>query len=52
MKRIIVYDIIDSAGDPVDDTIVLSVSDDNFNDAVTFAKKTIADAKWQEKIFS
>ena len=40
-----VRDIIDSAGDPM----ILRVSDDNFNDAVTFAKETIADAKWQGK---
>ena len=52
MKWIIVRDIIDSAGDPVDDTIVLRVSDDNFYDAVTFTKETIADAKWQGKIDS
>lgn len=52
MKWIIVRDIIDSAGDPVDDIIVLRVSDDNFYDAITFAKETIADAKWQGKIDS
>ena len=52
MKWIIVNGIIDSAADPVDDTIVLRVSDYNFNNAVTFTKETIADAKWQGKIDS
>lgn len=52
MKWIIVCDIIDNAGNLVDDTIVLRVSDDNFNKAVTFTKEAIADAKWQGKIDS
>lgn len=36
MKWIMVYNIIDSAGDPVDDAIILRVSDDNFNDEESF----------------